>query len=60
MVECGHLLGLSRLLHSVRSDTHLKVDARFFKRGELPEEVLHRYQDVFEDLQKYDGSLILK
>lgn len=42
------------------TETDETVDARFFGLNELPEELLDHYQEVLADLQKYDGSLILK
>jgi ADP-ribose pyrophosphatase YjhB (NUDIX family) len=42
------------------TETDETVDARFFRLNQLPEELGDRYQEVLEDLRKYDGSLILK
>jgi hypothetical protein len=42
------------------TETDETVDARFFRLDELPEEIPDFYQEVLEDLRKYDGSLILK
>lgn len=42
------------------TETDETVDARFFRLDELPEEIPNSYQEVLEDLRKYDGSLILK
>jgi 8-oxo-dGTP pyrophosphatase MutT (NUDIX family) len=42
------------------TETDETADARFFRLDELPEEKHDFYQEVLEDLRKYDGSLILK
>ncbi len=42
------------------TETDETLDARFFGLDELPEDMLDFYQQVLDDLRKYDGSLILK
>jgi 8-oxo-dGTP pyrophosphatase MutT (NUDIX family) len=42
------------------TETDETVDARFFGLDELPEEIPDAYYEVLEDLQEYDGNLIVK
>ena len=42
------------------TETDETVDARFFESGEFPEEISEFYHEVLEDLQNYEGSVILK
>lgn len=42
------------------TETDETVDARFLDLDELPENIPDSYHEVLKDLQKYDGSLILK
>ncbi len=42
------------------TETDETVDARFFSLGELPEEMPGFYPEVLDDLQRYDGNLIVK
>lgn len=42
------------------TETNETVDARFLDLDELPENIPDSYHEVLKDLQKYDGSLILK
>jgi 8-oxo-dGTP pyrophosphatase MutT (NUDIX family) len=42
------------------TETDETVDARFFRLDEIPEAIPDFYQEALEDLQKYDGSLIVK
>jgi ADP-ribose pyrophosphatase YjhB (NUDIX family) len=42
------------------TETDETVDARFLDLDELPENMPDSYHEVLKDLQKYDGSLILK
>ena len=42
------------------TETDETIDARFFRLNELPEELGERYRHVLDDLQTYDGNLILR
>lgn len=42
------------------TETDETVDARFFSLDELPEEMPGFYPEILDDLQGYDGNLIVK
>ena len=42
------------------TETDETIDARFLSINELPEELWERYRHVLDDLQAYDGNLILR
>jgi hypothetical protein len=42
------------------TETDETVDARFFGLDELPAEMPDFYRQALEDLQAYDGNLILR
>jgi len=42
------------------TETDETVDARFFGLDEIPEKIPDSYREALEDLQKYDGNLIVK